>query len=430
MARFALILTLLLAVAAAPARADDADLWATVNVCDTAAHPDEIGIRASMPGGKRGTRLQMRFRVQYRDLSTGRWRAVRDADSGWRKAGKGRPTREAGWSFEVAGEGDADPARRGDLSLEAQRPRGAEREAGHRGRPPLHRRRGSGRLQRRDLPHRLSGNAPTRTGVSGRAELARRRGETIPPTSGGTPCSTCSSSRTAPARAREEGTPEFDAEMKVWHALNEELSTSGQYLAASGLKAEAATTVRKTGGEVIVTDGPFAETKEILFSFYILDVADLDAAIAVGRQDARGRVRLGRHPPDGRGLVRVSAAAGALERAYRDERAAVLATITRRLDGDLALAEDVVQDAFVAAAVDWDRRGAPERPGAWLTTTAWRKALDRLRHDRVAAAYAPAAGADVTLTSSSTTTPRWTTTSCGCCSPAAIRRSRPRRGWR
>jgi RNA polymerase sigma-70 factor, ECF subfamily len=87
----------------------------------------------------------------------------------------------------------------------------------------------------------------------------------------------------------------------------------------------------------------------------------------------------------------VSAAAGALERAYRDERAAVLATVTRRLDGDLALAEDVVQDAFVAAAVDWDRRGAPDRPGAWLTTTAWRKALDRLRHDRVAAAYVPEA---------------------------------------
>jgi RNA polymerase sigma-70 factor (ECF subfamily) len=80
---------------------------------------------------------------------------------------------------------------------------------------------------------------------------------------------------------------------------------------------------------------------------------------------------------------------GALERAYRDERAAVLATITRRLDGDLALAEDVVQDAFVAAAVEWDRRGPPDRPGAWLTTTAWRKALDRLRHERVAAAHAP-----------------------------------------
>jgi RNA polymerase sigma-70 factor (ECF subfamily) len=91
----------------------------------------------------------------------------------------------------------------------------------------------------------------------------------------------------------------------------------------------------------------------------------------------------------------VSAAADALERAYREERATVLATITRRLDGDLALAEDVVQDAFVAAAVVWDRRGAPDRPGAWLTTTAWRKALDRLRHDRVAAAYAPQLAADM-----------------------------------
>ena len=74
----------------------------------------------------------------------------------------------------------------------------------------------------------------------------------------------------------------------------------------------------------------------------------------------------------------------ALERAYRDERAAVLATITRRLDGDLALAEDAVQDAFVAAAVEWERRGVPDRPGAWLTTTAWRRALDRRRHERMA----------------------------------------------
>jgi RNA polymerase sigma-70 factor (ECF subfamily) len=84
----------------------------------------------------------------------------------------------------------------------------------------------------------------------------------------------------------------------------------------------------------------------------------------------------------------VTDAADALERAYRDERGAVLAVITRRLDGDLALAEDALQDAFVAAAVEWDRRGVPDRPGAWLTVTAWRRALDRLRHHRVAVAHA------------------------------------------
>jgi hypothetical protein len=105
MARFALILALVFVALAPVARADDADLWATVNVCDTAAHPDEIGIRGSMPGGKPKTRLLMRFRVQYRDLSSGRWRYVRDADSGWQKAGRGRATRESGYSFEVAGEG-------------------------------------------------------------------------------------------------------------------------------------------------------------------------------------------------------------------------------------------------------------------------------------------------------------------------------------
>ena len=117
----------------------------------------------------------------------------------------------------------------------------------------------------------------------------------------------------------------------------------------------------------------------------MIDVEDLDAAIA-------WRPRCP-PPSTARSTIRPRWASSwltdALERAYRDERAAVLATITRRLDGDLALAEDVVQDAFVAAAVEWDRRGVPDRPGAWLTTTAWRKALDRLRHERVAAAHAP-----------------------------------------
>ncbi|HEX8206900.1 MAG TPA: sigma-70 family RNA polymerase sigma factor [Solirubrobacteraceae bacterium] len=75
-------------------------------------------------------------------------------------------------------------------------------------------------------------------------------------------------------------------------------------------------------------------------------------------------------------------AAVALERAYRDERAAVLATLTRHLGGDLALAEDAVQDAFVAAAGEWPRRGVPDRPGAWLTVAARRKAIDRLRREK------------------------------------------------
>jgi hypothetical protein len=81
-----------------------------------------------------------------------------------------------------------------------------------------------------------------------------------------------------------EGTPEFDAEMKVWNALNDELKAAGTGVVASGLQPQAVTTVRSKNGDVTVTDGPYAETKEILFSFYIVDVEDLDAAIALAKR--------------------------------------------------------------------------------------------------------------------------------------------------
>ncbi len=68
----------------------------------------------------------------------------------------------------------------------------------------------------------------------------------------------------------------------------------------------------------------------------------------------------------------------AIERAYRDEWTAIVATIARRL-GDLQSAEDAVSEAFVAAARTWPRDGVPPKPGAWLTVTAWRKAVDQLR---------------------------------------------------
>jgi hypothetical protein len=83
----------------ASVRADD--LWATVNVCDTARHPNEVGIRASMPAAPRRAWLAMRFRVQYREDD--RWRTVAGAESGWRSLGRARGgTVESGWSVEFA----------------------------------------------------------------------------------------------------------------------------------------------------------------------------------------------------------------------------------------------------------------------------------------------------------------------------------------
>ncbi|NUS43384.1 MAG: sigma-70 family RNA polymerase sigma factor [Mycobacteriaceae bacterium] len=71
-------------------------------------------------------------------------------------------------------------------------------------------------------------------------------------------------------------------------------------------------------------------------------------------------------------------AADAAGRTFRQERAAVLATLIRSV-GDIQLAEDALQDAFVDAMSTWPRDGIPAKPGAWITTTARRRAIDRIR---------------------------------------------------
>ncbi|MFJ3405805.1 RNA polymerase sigma factor [Promicromonospora sp. NPDC090134] len=72
----------------------------------------------------------------------------------------------------------------------------------------------------------------------------------------------------------------------------------------------------------------------------------------------------------------------AVSAAFRDEWARVLAAVARST-GDLDLAEDCAQEAFAVALRTWERDGVPDRPGAWLTTTARNRALDRLRRRKV-----------------------------------------------
>jgi RNA polymerase sigma factor (sigma-70 family) len=76
-----------------------------------------------------------------------------------------------------------------------------------------------------------------------------------------------------------------------------------------------------------------------------------------------------------RGSVDASLAA-----VLRDERIRIVAALVRVL-GDWDLAEELVQDAAIAALEHWPSDGIPERPGAWLMTTARRRAVDRLRRD-------------------------------------------------
>ena len=69
-----------------------------------------------------------------------------------------------------------------------------------------------------------------------------------------------------------------------------------------------------------------------------------------------------------------------LARVLREERARLIGSLVRIL-GDWDLAEDLVQEAAVAALEHWPAEGLPRNPGAWLMTTARRRAIDRLRRD-------------------------------------------------
>lgn len=103
----------------------------------------------------------------------------------------------------------------------------------------------------------------------------------------------------------------------------------------------------------------------------------------------------------------------------------MLAGVARACGGDLNLAEDATAEAFVVALEAWRRDGVPDNPGAWLATTARRKALDRLRRAQVYAAKLAELERQVALTSSPP--PGYTIPDerleliFGCCHPALSR---------
>ena len=86
----------------------------------------------------------------------------------------------------------------------------------------------------------------------------------------------------APDRSQAEMQRSYEAV----NAFNQELMESGEWVFAGGLLSpDTATVVSAEGGKVITTDGPFAETKEQLGGFWVIQAADLDAALAIA---ARG----------------------------------------------------------------------------------------------------------------------------------------------
>jgi len=89
----------------------------------------------------------------------------------------------------------------------------------------------------------------------------------------------------AAAEAAQASTPpdEQAGQMKLWYDYGDWLTEKGWFIAGDALQATStATSVRASDGKPVVTDGPFAETKEQLGGYYLLDVANLDEAIEAG----------------------------------------------------------------------------------------------------------------------------------------------------
>ena len=81
----------------------------------------------------------------------------------------------------------------------------------------------------------------------------------------------------------EEPAADFEltpAMMEPWAAFNNDGYAAGVLRGGSGLQHSTTATTVRGGGEVVLTDGPFVETKEQLAGYYVVDVADLDEAIA------------------------------------------------------------------------------------------------------------------------------------------------------
>lgn len=84
----------------------------------------------------------------------------------------------------------------------------------------------------------------------------------------------------APGSEPSYGTPEFKAWMDDYFAFTDFLKEKGAFISGDGLKGtETATSLRLRGGKVETMDGPFAETKEHLGGYYLMEVPDLDTAL-------------------------------------------------------------------------------------------------------------------------------------------------------
>ena len=139
---------------------------------------------------------------------------------------------------------------------------------------------------------------------------------------------------------------------------------------------------RRHRREPIVTDGPFAESKEYLGGFWVIEAPDLDAALTWAKEGSaacRGKVEVRpfqgepHEPPAAATRRAMPQGQSAIERIYREEYGRVVASLVRRF-GDIDIAEEAAGEALLVALEKWPVDGCRPTRAAWLTTTAGNKA--------------------------------------------------------
>ena len=167
-------------------------------------------------------------------------------------------------------------------------------------------------------------------------------------------------------------------EMAEIDDFNAKLQADGHWVFAGGLGAPStATVIDGRGREADVHRRPLRGVEGVLAGFWIIEAPDLDVALklaAAGSKACNRRVEVRPF------LVSPVDVDEAITRVHREEWARVVATLARRF-GDLDIAEEAAAEAFATAVERWPADGVPPNPGAWLTTTANRKAIDRIRRE-------------------------------------------------
>ena len=178
---------------------------------------------------------------------------------------------------------------------------------------------------------------------------------------------------------------EVEAHIKFMNDFAARLESTGEFVDGQALSPDGVW-VRSDGeGRPPVTDGPFAETKDLIAGWMIIDVDSYERAIELAGELSAAPGRRRRTDPRVAGGPTLHGRAAQLHALTVDDVELrelvprVLSVLVRR-GADFATAEDAVQEALIRALSAWDD-DAPADPTGWLITVAWRAFLDMTRSD-------------------------------------------------